>query len=169
MSCSITIATQAFLDVSSATNPALSYGASGILGLGFTSLSNIDATVNKSGGDWGRSLLYNAFLNQPEEDNYITFALQRSEEADDDVQGVFTVGEVDQAYTNITSANAISTWPVSSPSRWNILLDAYMVGSSTYSVTTNVTDAPSDNAVVLLDSGTSYSYVTFKESFCRST
>ena len=104
-------------------------------------------------------MLYNSFLDKPDEKNFITFALQRSEESDDDVTGAFTVGEIDSNYTDIESANAISTWPVSSPTRWNVLLDAYMVGTSTYSVSTNVTGAPSSNAVALLDSGTSYSYV----------
>ena len=92
MKFSITIPKQAFLDVSQANNPALSYGAQGILGLGFTSLSQIDSAVNKTGSDWGRSLLYNLFLDNPEEDNYITLALQRSTEANDDVEGSFTVG-----------------------------------------------------------------------------
>lgn len=156
----ITIPKQAFLDTSSSTNPALSYGAQGVLGLGFTSLSNIDSAVNSSGGDWGRSLLYNAFLDNPDEKNYITFALQRSTQVSGDVEGVFTVGEIDSNYTDIEDASEISTWPVSSPSRWNVLLQAFMVGSNTYDVTTNVPDAPSNNAVVLLDSGTSYSYCT---------
>lgn len=88
----ITIPEQAFLDVSSAANPALSYGAQGVLGLGFTSLSNIDNVVNATGDDWGRSILYNAFLDNPDEDNYITFALQRSSQPDDDVEGAFTIG-----------------------------------------------------------------------------
>ncbi|KAI5120673.1 hypothetical protein M0805_006962 [Coniferiporia weirii] len=154
----ITISEQAFLDVSAATNPALSYGAQGILGLGFTSLSVIDSTVNGTGGDWGRSLLYNAFLDNPDEGNYITFVLQRSTESDDDVQGAFTIGEIDGNYTDIGNSPSLSTWPVNSPKRWNILLEAFMVGTNTYSVSTNVSGAPSNNAVALLDSGTSYSY-----------
>ena len=64
----------------------------GILGLGFTSLSSIDYEVNRTGADWGRSLLFNAFSANPEEDNYITFALQRSTEAEDEVEGTFTIG-----------------------------------------------------------------------------
>ena len=63
-----------------------------MLGLGFTSLSNIDNVVNGTGGDWGRSILYNAFLDNPDEGNYITFALQRSTQANDDVEGAFTIG-----------------------------------------------------------------------------
>lgn len=38
---SISVSKQAFIDATSAQNPALTYGASGILGLGFTSLSTI--------------------------------------------------------------------------------------------------------------------------------
>ena len=91
--CRITIPSQAFLDVSAASNPALSYGADGILGLGFTSLSTIDSKVNKTGASWGRSVLYNAFLDNPNEPNYITFALQRTTDPNGDVQGQFTVGK----------------------------------------------------------------------------
>ena len=68
-------------------------------------------------------------------------------------------GEIDTNYSDIEDANEIPTWPVSSPSRWNVLLQALLVGSNAYNVTTDVHDAPSNNAVVLLDSGTSYSFV----------
>lgn len=88
----LSIPSQAFLDVSSATNPALSYGATGILGLGFTSLSSIDYAVNQTGADWGRSLLLNAFIADPTTPNYITFAMQRSTEAEDEIEGTFTIG-----------------------------------------------------------------------------
>ena len=74
-------------------NPALSYGALGIVGLGFTSLSTIDALVNHTGTDSGRSLLYNAFKDNPTEPNYIGFALQRSTQPDDDVEGTFSIGQ----------------------------------------------------------------------------
>ena len=57
----LSISSQAYLDVSQAQNPALSYGAVGIVGLGFTQLSTIDALVNHTGSSTGRSLLYNAF------------------------------------------------------------------------------------------------------------
>ena len=73
-------------------NPALSYGALGIVGLGFTSLSTVDALVNHTGTDSGRSLLYHAFKENPSEPNYIGFALQRSTQPDDDVEGTFSIG-----------------------------------------------------------------------------
>lgn len=90
----ISIPSQGYLDVSSAQNPALSYGALGIVGLGFTSLSTIDALVNHTGAATGRSLLYNAFDDNKAEPNYIAFALQRSSDPNDDVQGTFSIGTV---------------------------------------------------------------------------
>lgn len=89
----ISVASQAYLDVSAAANPALSYGAAGIVGLGFTSLSTVDALVNHTGGATGRSLLYNAFADNKAEPNYIAFSLQRSAQPNDDVEGTFSIGQ----------------------------------------------------------------------------
>jgi hypothetical protein len=57
------------------------------------------------------------------------------------------------------NTTAISTWPISTPSRWNVLLEALLVGNTVVTPTTDVVGAPSNRAVVLLDSGTSYTYV----------
>ena len=62
------------------------------MGLGFDSLSTIDAVVNHTGASTGRSLLYNAFHTNPNEPNYMAFSLQRSTDPDSDVEGVFTIG-----------------------------------------------------------------------------
>ncbi|KAJ7638809.1 aspartic peptidase domain-containing protein [Roridomyces roridus] len=158
----IKVSSQAILDVSSANNPALSYGADGLVGLGFTSLSSIDHAVNATGASTGRSLLYNMFLDNPSEPNYIAFALQRSTDSGNDVQGSFSIGEVEPAYSAVLDGPAIPTWPISFPNRWNVLLEALLVnngsGTTVVTPTTNVTGAPSNRAVVLLDSGTSYTY-----------
>lgn len=150
------ISSQAYLDVSQAVNPALSYGADGIAGLGFTSLSTIDAWVNHTGGSTGRSMLYNAFAANPSEPNYIAFSLQRSTDPSSDVEGSFSIGEVESQYSAVLNSTALSTWPIAAPSRWNVLLDAVIVGSKTVAVSSDVTGVPSGQAVVLLDSGTSY-------------
>ena len=78
--------------MSIAQDPALGYGADGIVGLGFTSLSTIDALVNASSASSGRSLLYNLFNANPKEPNFLAFSLQRSTEANDEVQGTFSIG-----------------------------------------------------------------------------
>ncbi|KAH7887744.1 aspartic peptidase domain-containing protein [Phlebopus sp. FC_14] len=153
----ISVSQQAFLNVSSAQNPALSYGAVGILGLGFDSLSTIDAVLNQTGATSGRTLLYNLFQDNSEEPNFIAFSLQSSKDGDG-IEGSFAVGEIDPQYANVTSTNKVPTWPVTSPSRWNVLLDSFIVGTQTNSVSTTVPGAPSNKAVVLLDSGTSNTY-----------
>jgi saccharopepsin len=158
----VNISNQAYLNASQANNPALSYGADGIAGLGFTSLSTIDSLLNSSGSSSGRSLLYNMFIQNPSEPNFIAFALERStdDNADsDDVQGYFSVGEYDPKYTAVTNQTSIPTWPTVSPTRWSLLLEGYMIGSDNTNVpTTQVADAPSNRAVVVLDTGTSWSY-----------
>ncbi|TFY72990.1 hypothetical protein EVG20_g34 [Dentipellis fragilis] len=154
----ISIAKQAYLDSSSAQNPALTYGTSGILGLGFTSLSIIDALVNKTGDSSGRSVLYNLFNDNPSEPNFIAFSLQRSSDSSDEVKGTFLIGEVDPDYAAVNNSSPIPTFPQTAPNRWTILLDAVLMGLSTISVNSTVPNAPSNRAVVLLDSGTSYTY-----------
>ncbi|KAJ6515898.1 aspartic peptidase domain-containing protein [Mycena sanguinolenta] len=154
----INVASQALLDVSTANNPALGYGAEGLVGLGFTSLSSIDHELNSTGASTGRSLLYNLFLDNPSEPNYIAFSLQRSTDTSDTVEGTFSIGETEPQYAAVLNGNAISTWPISYPNRWNVLLDALLVGDTIVTPNTTVVNAPANQAVVLLDSGTSYSY-----------
>ncbi|KAF8559113.1 acid protease [Imleria badia] len=153
----ITIPQQAFLNSTSAQNPAISYGAAGIVGLGFDSLSQIDSAINKTGSSAGRTLLYNLFQDNPSEPNFIAFSLQSTSDGDG-VQGTLAVGETDPSYANVTSTNKIPTWPVTAPSRWNVLLDSFIVGSQTHAVSTTVPAAPQNKAVALLDSGTAYTY-----------
>lgn len=142
--------------MSSAQNPAISYGTSGIIGLGFTSLSTVDALVNKTGSSSGRSLLYNLFLDNPNEPNFIAISLQRSSDPAADVQGTFLIGEVDPEYAEVNQTSPIPTFPVSNPTRWTVLLEAILVGNTAISLSTSVPSAPSNRAVALLDSGTSY-------------
>lgn len=89
----IAVPSQALIDADQVKNPALGYGAEGIAGLGFTRLSNIDMKVNGTNSAAGRSLLYNLFETNPSEPNFIAFALQRSSEPEDDVEGSFSIGK----------------------------------------------------------------------------
>lgn len=83
---------QAFVEVDQAKNPVLGYGLNGIVGLGFTSLSNIDYAVNETSSDAGRSLLYNLFAVNPSEPNFLAFSLLRSTDSSDEVEGSFSIG-----------------------------------------------------------------------------
>ncbi|EIW61303.1 acid protease [Trametes versicolor FP-101664 SS1] len=154
----INISQQAIIDASNASNPILNYGVSGIVGLGFTKLSSIDAALTKSGKSDGKSLLYNLFADNPKEPNFIAFALQRTLEATGDVEGSFTIGEYDDDYKDVANSPKIPTYPVTDPMRWTVLLDAFLIGQGSVALTSTVPNAPSDKAVVMLDSGTSYTY-----------
>lgn len=154
------VANQSFLDVSVANNPALSYGAQGMLGLGFTSLSNIDRLLNQTGSSAGRSFLFNAFSVNPKEPNFISFVLSRSsdDQLGDELNGTMTISEYVPEYNQIEQTPPISTWPTQNPTRWNVLLEALHVGATPIKVASKIGNAPVNRAVVLLDTGTSYTY-----------
>jgi hypothetical protein len=160
----ITVPNQAFLDVSSAQGPAIDYSTNGIVGLGFTSLSTIDALVNKTGSSSGRSLLYNLFSDSPQEPNFIAVSLQRSTDPTDEVEGTFLIGELDPDYAAVNRTSPIPTFPTTDPSHWTVLMEAILIGNSVIPMNTTVPNAPSNRAVALLDSGTSYSYASSEVS-----
>ncbi|KAH6914912.1 aspartic peptidase domain-containing protein [Coprinopsis sp. MPI-PUGE-AT-0042] len=154
----ITIPSQALLDAQDAQNPALELGASGIVGLGFNKLSNIDNELNKTGSANGRSLLYNMFAHNPQEPNFIAFALHRATQNDSEIEGSFAIGEFEPEYMAITGNPSIPTWPRHDPYRWNVLLDALIVNDTIIPGTTTKPGAPNNKAVVLLDTGASHTY-----------
>ncbi|KAF8338778.1 aspartic peptidase domain-containing protein [Cantharellus anzutake] len=149
---------QALLVADTFNNPVTSFGAVGIMGLGFPSLSNIENAISKTGGNWGKTFLYNAFAQNTSEPNYITFSLTRAENGTLLDEGGFTIGELDSAYTDVMSTSPIPTWPVSNPTRWNILIDGYEVSDGAKTLTSSVSSVPNGKAVVLLDTGTAYVY-----------
>lgn len=61
------------------------------MGLGFTSLSTIDAVINQTGASTGRTLLYNLFQDNPSEPNFIAFSLDSSSDGDG-ISGSFSIG-----------------------------------------------------------------------------
>lgn len=78
------------------------------------------------------------------------------------------IGELDPAYTAISGNGHIPTWPINNPYRWNLLLDAVIVNETITVPTTKVSGAPSNKAVVLMDSGSSYTYVICSIPMCFS-
>ncbi|KAG8974890.1 hypothetical protein FRB90_009687, partial [Tulasnella sp. 427] len=152
-----TVPAQAVLQVTSSDNPVFSFGADGILGLGFTSLSSVDRVVTAAGGDYGHDFLYNAFAQNTSAPNFIAFQLERKNGLASDAESVFAIGEMEDQYKGISQTQKISTWPVSSPNRWSVLLDGYEYADGIKrTLATKVDDAPS--SVVLLDTGASYAY-----------
>lgn len=52
----------------------------------------IDSLLNSTKQSTGGNLLYNLFLDNPSEPNFIAISLQRSTDNIDDVQGTFSIG-----------------------------------------------------------------------------
>jgi len=133
---------QAYLAGVQVDNPATSYGAQGVLGMGFTSLSSIDAKVNASGGSWGRSLLYNIFSLNPSEPNYVAYKLQRESDNEDD-GGSFTIGEVLPELGGVENTGKIFTFPANNPLRWTFLVDKIIASGQTVPPKSVVNGVPS--------------------------
>ena len=146
---------QAFLRYEQGSNPIFHFGAVGIVGLGFTGLSNIDAAITDS---WGRSLLYNIFQLEPNVPNFIAFALDRTTGPTDGVEGSFALGEVDDKYAAIQSTDHIPLYPPKGSTRWTVLMDSFASDGVSHELTSLVQGVPEGRAVVLLDTGTTYSY-----------
>lgn len=155
-----TVPSQALLAATSSNNPIIASGAVGILGLGFSSLSEIESTVSSTTGGSstsGNTFLYNAFAQDTTQPNYLAFALERKHGATSDQETSFSIGEVDPMYQGILQTEEIATWPASSPQRWTLLLDGYEYADGVKrSLGSSVAGATS--AVMLADTGSSYAY-----------
>jgi saccharopepsin len=149
---------QAFLRFERGSNPVFSFGAVGIVGLGFTGLSHINTAVANSGDSWGQSLLYNIFKLEPNLPNYIAFALDRTTGPADGVEGSFGLGEVDDKYAAVQNTDHIPLYPPTGTTRWTVLLDSFASDGVNHELTSTVAGVPKGRAVVLLDTGTTYSY-----------
>lgn len=134
------------------------FGAVGLVGLGFTGLSHIDAAVTASKASWGRSLLYNIFQLEPNVPNFIAFALDRTLDPTDEVKGSFAVGEVDDKYAAVQSTDHIPLYPPKGSTRWTVLMDSFASDGVSHNLTSLVQGVPKGRAAVLLDTGTTYSF-----------
>ncbi|KAG9128063.1 hypothetical protein FRC07_005650 [Ceratobasidium sp. 392] len=149
---------QAFISVTNATDM---YGLYGIIGFGFDSLCRMcEAVQNQYNATWGRSLLSNLFLQEPNTPNHIAFALERADDLDDMAVGSFDVGEIQPQYAAIEQSAPIPLWPETA-NRWTVLLDAITVNGSNVPLNStfegdNASEPPAGKSVALLDTGTSY-------------
>lgn len=87
----MTVSSQAFLNANEASNPALSYGADGILGLAFKQESTIWTLLERQESN-GNPFLYNVFAQNTDSPNFISFSLESVSDNSDDA-GNFTICE----------------------------------------------------------------------------
>lgn len=153
---------QAFISV---TNPAdldslFTMGTYGMMGLGFDTLSNVvDVVQALYNATWGRSLLSNLFLQDPNTPNHIAFALERAGDLDDMAEGSFDVGEISPEYAAVNQSSPISLWPENT-NRWSVLIDAMTVDNQSVPLNSsfegdNASEPPAGKSVAVLDTGAS--------------
>lgn len=156
------VADQAFIAVTQAQDmdSLFAKGAYGIMGLGFDTLSNVVTAVQTAyNATWGRSLLSNLFLQDPNTPNHIAFALERAGDMDDMAEGAFDVGEILPQYAAIEQSPPIPLWPEDA-NRWTVLLDGMTVNGATVPLNStfegdNASDPPEGKSLALLDTGAS--------------
>jgi hypothetical protein len=65
---------------------------------------------------------------------------------------------VDEKHAVVQSTDHIPLYPPSGTSRWTLLLDSFASDGVSHNLTSRISGVPQDRAVVLLDTGTTYSY-----------
>ncbi|CAE6459120.1 unnamed protein product [Rhizoctonia solani] len=156
------VSDQAFIAVTSAKDMDTMFkrGTYGIMGLGFDTLSNVVQVVHTNyNATWGRSLLSNLFLQEPNTPNHIAFALERAGDLDDMAEGAFDIGEILPQYAAVNNSPQIPLWPENA-NRWTVLLDGMSVNNSTVHLNStfegdNAADPPEGKSLALLDTGAS--------------
>ena len=68
------------------------------------------------------------------------------------------MGEVDDKYAAVQSTDHIPLYPPKDPTRWTLLLDSFASDGVSHELSSTVSGAPTGRAVVLLDTGTTYTY-----------
>ncbi|KAK7681853.1 hypothetical protein QCA50_015200 [Cerrena zonata] len=145
---------QAFIDApgSNATSGGL---IQGLIGVGPPNLSTIDPTLQSANSTVdGSAFLDNVFAYYPDEPNFITFMLSRSEMGTVD-GGEFTIGDVVQNFSAITDTPKL---PVLADDAWFIFMDAVEINDITMyggSQGNPKFTVPDNQTIALLDTGTS--------------
>ncbi|THH26649.1 hypothetical protein EUX98_g7539 [Antrodiella citrinella] len=148
-----TVEKQAFINAPG-SNATSGGSFNGLLGVGPPSTSDIAVTLNGSQYD-GIPFLDNVFALYPDEPNFISFLLSRNEFGITD-GGVFTIGDVDSNYTNITSQPQL---PVVAPGAWVTYMDGVVVNGNYLfggSQPGSMVPVPVNQTLVVLDTGTSF-------------
>ncbi|QRV94007.1 aspartyl protease [Ceratobasidium sp. AG-Ba] len=157
---------QAFIAVTAAKDMDALFkrGAYGIIGLGADDLSRVNEAVqNKYNATWGRTLLSNLFLQEPNTPNHVAFALDRAGDLDDTATGSFDIGEIQPQYAAIEQSSPIPLWPETA-NRWTVLIDSLTANGSSVPLNStfegdNGIEPPAGKSLALLDTGTSLALI----------
>ena len=155
---SYSVQRQAFLHVTKSTVGSLSnLGIYGIFGLSFdfVTSSRITAAVKARYGNsttWGQSVLHNIFDQHPNQPNFVSLYLSRTDDLEDTQGGSFFIGEYDPKFADVARSPKLPQYP-DGGDRWTTLLEGIYVGGKAISITSSIRGVPAGHAQAMLDTG----------------
>ncbi|KIJ09248.1 hypothetical protein PAXINDRAFT_17648 [Paxillus involutus ATCC 200175] len=127
----------------------------GILGLGFIGLSEIERQAKTKKA---QPIMSNLFTQHPSTPMFVGLALERSTSGEDTSGGVFSVGEYDPRFANVSGTSKHPVTP-SSSSRWTLAMTRMTVNGKDHTLKSDITGTQKGQAITLIDSGTSLAYI----------
>ncbi|KIJ14689.1 hypothetical protein PAXINDRAFT_99947 [Paxillus involutus ATCC 200175] len=127
----------------------------GILGLGFIGLSEIERQAKTKKA---QPIMANLFTEHPSIPMFVGLALERSTSGEDTSGGVFSVGEYDPRFANVSGTSKHPVTP-SSSSRWTLAMTRMTVNGKDHTLKSDITGTQKGQAITLIDSGTSLAYI----------
>ncbi|CAL1714604.1 unnamed protein product [Somion occarium] len=159
---------QALVNATTATDfgAIFNNGIFGIMGLAFDQASTVFVETLLSFGrnnTQGRTFLGNIFAQNTSAPNLFTVLLGRTDDPNGDQEGVFTIGEYEPVFKNITSQPKLNRTPaqlvnITTEPRWSIQMDKMVVNRKEFKFNkSNVAEAAAGKTVMVLDTGFTFS------------
>ncbi|QRV89660.1 aspartyl protease [Ceratobasidium sp. AG-Ba] len=157
------VANQSFLNVQGSEQQSLidRKSTAGLLGLGFDTISGVNAVVEQATGGqtWGRSIMTNIFMADPTTPNHVAFHLSRLYDNNDTDTGSFDIGSFAPGFEAVNNTDPIPIFSRNSTelTYWSIILDAIAINGQNQTLSSNVAGGdikpPEGKLAVLLDTG----------------
>ncbi|KAJ7085507.1 aspartic peptidase domain-containing protein [Mycena belliarum] len=148
-----TVPQQAFMNATAgAFDGLLDVGLDGYLGLGFISESEINE-VFPSDSTVGQPLLYNIFDMTPEQENFISFSLSRSDDLEGSAAARFTINELDETYAAVANEPKVPIFPENTVV-WGVPVDGISIDGVNITLKSIVPGAPNGSLIAIMDTGT---------------
>ncbi|KAJ6460067.1 aspartic peptidase domain-containing protein [Mycena vitilis] len=133
-------------------------GLDGLIGLSFDMDSNspLKATLksNHENDTLGEPFLFNIFNLTPQQDNFITISLSRTNDLEGSADTSFGINDLDLRYLDVVTEPEIPLFPGTN-GRFSVLVDSMSVDNVSIALpTSTVSHTPPGKNVALLDTGT---------------
>ncbi|EJD36001.1 acid protease [Auricularia subglabra TFB-10046 SS5] len=133
-----------------------SHNIRGIMGLSFDSAATLPRLLDAP--DRRPTFLANVFAQHPAAGNFTTFYMCRG-----DVEGFMTINEIPEQFSEgMKSVPPINAWrnpDTKALQRWTVAVANLEVGGQTVGLTSQVTGAPANTALAVLDTGSTLTYL----------